>query len=82
MSLTLFSSPGCHLCEKAEDIVDYVGVPFKVVDISSNVELVRVYAPNSVLKRVMVRARLALRCSRCGAFYRMSHLFLSIYPNR
>ena len=52
MLLTLFSSPGCHLCEKAEDIVDYVGIPCKVVDISSNVELVRLYGVRiPVLKR-------------------------------
>ena len=52
MSLTLFSSPGCHLCEQAEDIVDYVGVPFEVVDITSDVELVRLYGVRiPVLKR-------------------------------
>ena len=52
MSLTLFSSPGCHLCEQAGDIVDYVGVPFEVVDISSDVELVRLYGIRiPVLKR-------------------------------
>ena len=52
MSLTLFSSPGCHLCQQAEDIVDYVGVPFEVVDITSDVELVRLYGVRiPVLKR-------------------------------
>ena len=52
MSLTLFSSLGCHLCEQAEDIVDYVGVPFEVVDITSDVELVRLYGVRiPVLKR-------------------------------
>ena len=52
MSLTLFSSPGCHLCEQAEDIVDYVGVSFAVVDISSDVDLVRQYGIRiPVLKR-------------------------------
>ena len=52
MSLTLFSSPGCHLCEQAEDIVDYVGVSFAVVDISSDVDLVRQYGISiPVLKR-------------------------------
>ena len=52
MSLTLFSSSGCHLCEQAEDIVDYVGVPFEVVDITSDVELVRLYGIRiPVLKR-------------------------------
>ena len=52
MSLTLFSSPGCHLCEQAEDIVDYVGVPFEVVDMTSDVELVRLYGVRiPVIKR-------------------------------
>ena len=52
MSLILFSSPGCHLCEQAEDIVDFAGVAFEVVDISSNVELVRLYGIRiPVLKR-------------------------------
>jgi len=52
MSLTLFSSPACHLCEQAEDIVDYVGVPFEVVDITTDVELVRQYGVRiPVLKR-------------------------------
>jgi glutaredoxin len=52
MSLTLFSSPGCHLCEQAADIIDYVGVTFEVVDISSNIELVRLYGIRiPVLKR-------------------------------
>ena len=41
-----------HLCEQAEDIVDYVGVPFEVVDITSDVELVRLYGIRiPVLKR-------------------------------
>ena len=52
MSLILFSSPGCHLCEQAEDIVAYVGIPFHVVDISSDAKLVRLYGIRiPVLKR-------------------------------
>lgn len=43
MSLTLYTSPGCHLCEQAEEILDYLGVGFTAVDISSDVDLVRKY---------------------------------------
>ncbi len=43
MSLTLYTSPGCHLCEQAEEILDYLGVAFTAVDISSDVDLVRKY---------------------------------------
>ena len=43
MSLTLYTSPGCHLCEQAEEILDYLGKPFTAVDISSDVELIRNY---------------------------------------
>ena len=52
MSLMLLSSPGCHLCDQAEVIVDHVGVSFEVVDISLNVDLVRLYGVRiPVLKR-------------------------------
>ena len=43
MSLTLYTSPGCHLCEQAEEILDYLGVAFTAVDISTDVDLVRQY---------------------------------------
>ena len=43
MSLTLYTSPGCHLCEQAEEILDYLGVAFTPVDISTDVDLVRQY---------------------------------------
>ena len=43
MSLTLYTSPGCHLCEQAEEILDYLGVSFSAIDISSDVNLVRKY---------------------------------------
>ena len=43
MSLTLYTSPGCHLCEQAEEILDYLGVAFAAVDISTDVDLVRRY---------------------------------------
>ena len=43
MSLTLYTSPGCHLCEQAEEMLDYLGVTFTAVDISNDVDLVRKY---------------------------------------
>lgn len=52
MSLTLYTSPGCHLCEQAEEILDYLGVAFTAVDISNDVDLVRRYGVRiPVLKR-------------------------------
>ena len=82
MSLTLFSSPGCHLCEQAEDIVDYVGVPFEVVDISADVELVRLYGIRIPVLKRSDGSELswpfdALDVER---FHRVSWLLLSIYP--
>ena len=43
MSLTLYTRPGCHLCEQAEEILDYLSVAFTAVDISADVDLVRQY---------------------------------------
>ena len=43
MALTLYTSPGCHLCQNAEEILDYLGVAHRAVDISAQVELVRRY---------------------------------------
>ncbi len=43
MSLTLYTSPGCHLCEQAEEMLDYLNIPFTAVDISTDVGLVRKY---------------------------------------
>ena len=43
MSLTLYTSPGCHLCEQAEEMLDYLGLAFLAVDISQDVDLIRVY---------------------------------------
>ena len=52
MSLILFSSPGCHLCEQAEHMLDYLDVSFEMADISSDVNLVRLYGIRiPVLKR-------------------------------
>ena len=48
----LYSSPGCHLCEQAEEMLDYLGIGFEVVDITSDVALVRLYGVRiPVLKR-------------------------------
>lgn len=43
MSLTLYTSPGCHLCEQAEEMLDYLGLAFNAVDISRDVGLIRIY---------------------------------------
>ena len=43
MSLTLYTSPGCHLCEQAEEMLDYLGLAFNAVDISRDVDLIRIY---------------------------------------
>ena len=43
ISVTLYTNEGCHLCEQAEQILDYIGVPFNAVDISSDLELLRRY---------------------------------------
>ena len=43
MSLTLYTSPGCHLCEQAEEMLDYLGLAFNAVDISRDVNLIRIY---------------------------------------
>ena len=43
MSLTLYMSPGCHLCEQAEEMLDYLGLAFNAVDISRDVDLIRIY---------------------------------------
>ncbi len=43
MSLTLYTSPGCHLCEQAEEMLDYLGLAFNAVDISREVDLIRIY---------------------------------------
>lgn len=43
MNLTLYTSPGCHLCEQAEEMLDYLGLAFNAVDISRDVDLIRIY---------------------------------------
>ena len=50
MSLTLYTSPGCHLCEQAEEMLDYLGLAFNAVDISRDVDLIRIYNWHKTLK--------------------------------
>ena len=37
--LTLFHAQGCHLCDRARDVLDHVGVSFESVDITGVDEL-------------------------------------------
>jgi glutaredoxin len=34
--VTLFHAQGCHLCERARDVLDRVGVPYESVDITGD----------------------------------------------
>lgn len=42
-SLILYTTPGCHLCEMAEEILHTVGAPFQPVDIADDPELIKLY---------------------------------------
>ncbi len=42
-SLTLYSRPGCHLCDDARAVLDRVGEPYRSVDIESDDELFKRY---------------------------------------
>jgi glutaredoxin len=35
-SLVLFHAQGCHLCDRARDVLDRVGVPYESVDITGD----------------------------------------------
>ena len=37
--LTLFHAQGCHLCDRARDVLDRVGAPYESVDITGVAEL-------------------------------------------
>ena len=37
--LTIYSKPGCHLCDRAKEVIERCLVAFEVVDISGNAEL-------------------------------------------
>jgi glutaredoxin len=41
--VTLFSRPGCHLCDEAQAVLDRVGEPYDVVDIENDDELFKRY---------------------------------------
>ncbi len=41
--LTLYTTPGCHLCEHAEAILDSEGVGFRAVDIADSDTLIERY---------------------------------------
>ena len=38
-SVRLFHAQGCHLCDRARDVLDRVGVPYESVDITGVDEL-------------------------------------------
>ena len=38
-SVTLFHAQGCHLCDRARDVLDRVGVAYESVDITGDDEL-------------------------------------------
>jgi len=37
--ITIYSKPGCHLCDRAKEVVERCRIAFEVVDISGNPEL-------------------------------------------
>jgi glutaredoxin len=37
--ITLFHAQGCHLCDRARDVLDAVGAPYESVDITGDREL-------------------------------------------
>ena len=37
--VVLFHAQGCHLCDRARDVLDRVGVPYERVDITGDDEL-------------------------------------------
>ena len=37
--ITLYHAQGCHLCEKARDVLDRVGVAYESIDITGDVRL-------------------------------------------
>lgn len=42
-TLTLYSRPGCHLCEQAAEHLEQLGLPYQVVDIRSDAALTEAY---------------------------------------
>jgi glutaredoxin len=43
LTLVLYSSPGCHLCDDARAVLERVGHPFEEVDIESDDALLARY---------------------------------------
>ncbi len=41
--ITLYSRPGCHLCEDARAVLDRVGEPYEEIDIERDEDLHRRY---------------------------------------
>ena len=37
--ITIYSKPGCHLCDRAKEVVESCRVEYRVVDITGNMEL-------------------------------------------
>jgi glutaredoxin len=37
--VVLYHAEGCHLCERAREVLDRVGVPYEAVDIGGEAEL-------------------------------------------
>jgi glutaredoxin len=42
-TLTLYSRPGCHLCDDARVVLERIGEPFDEIDIDSDDELFKRY---------------------------------------
>ena len=43
LNLKLYTNEGCHLCEQAEDILEYVGASFQPIAIAGDLDLLRRY---------------------------------------
>lgn len=37
--LTMYTRPGCHLCDEAAEVLDRIGEPYEKIDISGDREL-------------------------------------------
>lgn len=37
--ITLYSKPGCHLCDRAKEVIERCRAPYEVVNISGNADL-------------------------------------------
>ncbi len=42
-SITLYSRPDCHLCERAEQLLDDCGARWEAIDIEADLRLIRRY---------------------------------------